>query len=202
MCIYNSYFIYCSVNIFKLNVLHSHVRSLCHLVWMGLKKLLPPTDFCNPGLLLWQLNLCWQQNGELLGVFWRFCAAWVLALAHESGALQLCRGQEDWLKLQWLFGGLFSGQGTSLALSSFQWMQGTFILDLWLVWLKQNHLAVPEQCGEHSHGLGLCQSCMCMGSSWLCTLGADGWVLHGDSCFPSRVLDGMWLNSNLCCRLG
>lgn len=26
MCIYNSYFIYCSVNIFKLNVLHSHVR--------------------------------------------------------------------------------------------------------------------------------------------------------------------------------
>lgn len=25
MCIYNSYFIYCSVNIFKLNVLHSHV---------------------------------------------------------------------------------------------------------------------------------------------------------------------------------
>lgn len=28
MCIYNSYFIYCSVNIFKLNVLHSHVGSL------------------------------------------------------------------------------------------------------------------------------------------------------------------------------
>lgn len=25
MCIYNSYFIYCSVNIFKLNVLHSQV---------------------------------------------------------------------------------------------------------------------------------------------------------------------------------
>lgn len=42
MCIYNSYFIYCSVNIFKLNVLHSHVRSLCHLVCVGRKKLPPP----------------------------------------------------------------------------------------------------------------------------------------------------------------
>ena len=28
VCIYNSYLIYCSVNIFKLNVLHSHVGRL------------------------------------------------------------------------------------------------------------------------------------------------------------------------------
>lgn len=39
---------------------------------MGLKKFLPPTDSCNPGLLLWQLNFYWHQNGELLESFGDF----------------------------------------------------------------------------------------------------------------------------------
>lgn len=40
---------------------------------MGLKKLLPPpTASSNPGLLLWQLKLGWQQNGELLEYFGDF----------------------------------------------------------------------------------------------------------------------------------
>lgn len=39
-------------------------------------------------------------------------------MASESGALQLKSMQEDWLRLQQLFGGLFSNQSTNSTLSS------------------------------------------------------------------------------------
>lgn len=73
---------------------------------MGLKKLLPPTDSCNPGLLLWQLNLCWQQNGELLENFEDFVQLESLLGLVRVEPYSCVGGQKDWLKLQWLFGGL------------------------------------------------------------------------------------------------